>query len=121
MVTGHAMGTMIGIDTMVLLGALAFVIAERARRETGSSDRVDSRFMKLLAIGTNHSTLLFVVGLHVVGGVVGMNRYVGNATPDWCVTLTPWVFAVGGGLAFVFFALLVASWLPQVFRRVPPE
>src|SRR5690606_25892270 len=72
-ITGHAMGAMIGIDTMVLLGALAFVLAENARRETGSCAAIDSPRMRLLAIGANAAAFAFVIGLHVVGGAVGVN------------------------------------------------
>jgi hypothetical protein len=111
------MGAMIGIDTMVLLGSLAFVLAENARRETGSCAAIDSPRMRLLAIGTNLAAFAFVIGLHIVGGAVGINRYVGMPTPAWAESMKPWVFAGTGILTFVFFALLVGAWLPRAFRR----
>ncbi len=117
-ITGHAMGAMIGIDTMVLLGALAFVLAENARRERGSSAIIDSGRMRALVIGTNLAAFAFVIGLHVVGGAVGLNRYVGLPAPVWSEALKPWVFAGAGALTFVFFAILVGAWLRLAFRRM---
>jgi nitric oxide reductase subunit B len=120
-VTGHAMGAMIGIDTMVLFGALAFLLAENARRESGSSALIDSSRMRGLVIGTNAAALAFVAGLHVVGGVVGVNRYLGLPAPAWSEAMKPWVFAGAGTVTFVFFAVLVGAWFRQAFRYVPMD
>src|SRR5262249_15602402 len=92
-ITGHAMGAMIGIDTTVLLGALAFLLAENARLECGSCAVIDSQRMRALVIGTNAAAFTFVTGLHVVGAAVGINRYVGLPAPAWSEALKPWVFA----------------------------
>ena len=89
-VTGHAMGAMIGIDTMILLGAAIWILSEHLQaREGGDAwDKLHTSAMRWALIGLNFSVAALVLWLHVVGTAVGVTRAVHApgetyVPPDW--------------------------------------
>ncbi len=108
-VTGHAMGTEIGIDSMILLAALSWILAGRTR---------ESRWLKPIGIGFNVSAAALVAWLTVAGCVVGFTRYQRLPAPEWLTASNPIVFSLTGIATAVFLALLTAIMLREAFRRV---
>jgi nitric oxide reductase subunit B len=84
-VTAHAMGTEIGIDSMILLGALAWALGTREVSPVGA-----------WSAALNVSAAALVTWLHVSGLVVGLARYRGLPAPEWLVVSNPVLFAVAG-------------------------
>lgn len=122
-VTGHAMGATIGIDTMVLIGAIIWILGEhiRAREGADASAVLHTAAMRRIVVGLNVGVAALVGWLHISGTVTGVSRagfapgetYVG---PQW---LTEWngiLFALTGFVALVFFVALLAKLMPVAFR-----
>jgi len=126
-VTGHAMGATIGIDTMVLLGAIIWIIGEhlRAQEGQGASDVLHTPAVRRRVLGLNLAVAALVVWLHVSGTVTGVTR-LGLApdepylAPAWLARWNGVLFASTGMLVLVFFALLLASLVPPAFRHWDP-
>ena len=121
-VTGHAMGATIGIDSMILLGALFWILGEFLSRSDGQEARVlDSVQMRRLLIGLNVSVAALVAWLHVAGLVTGVTR-MGFAPgepyipPAWLGASSGLVFTLTGAAAVVFFTLILRVLLPASFR-----
>jgi nitric oxide reductase subunit B len=122
-VTGHAMGATIGIDTMVLLGAIIWILGEhlQAREGPTAAGVLHSPFMRRSVVGLNLSVAALVVWLHVSGTITGVSRasfppneiYV---PPAWLAAWNGILFAVTGFVALLFFAALLARLLPVSFR-----
>ena len=122
-VTGHAMGATIGIDTMILLGAVIWIVCEylRARGDEVASDPLHCTQMRWSVIGLNVGVALLVLWLHVVGVVTGVTRmrlapaetYI---PPAWLGASSGVVFALTGAIAFVFFGSVLATLIPLSFR-----
>ena len=122
-VTGHAMGATIGIDTMILLGAVIWIVGEylRARGDEVASDPLHCTQMRWSVIGLNVGVALLVLWLHVVGVVTGVTRmrlapaetYI---PPAWLGASSGVVFALTGAIAFVFFGSVLATLIPLSFR-----
>lgn len=122
-VTGHAMGATIGIDTMVLIGALIWVLGEhlQAREGAGAAEVLHTRSMRRIVVGLNVGVAALVGWLHVSGLVTGLSRaafapgevYV---PPAWLAASNGIVFAVTGFVALVFFVALLARMFPVAFR-----
>ncbi len=124
-IVGHAMGTLIGIDTMVLMGALATIIAEHSRSRGESPLLLHTQFVRRTVITLNVAAFLMVVWLHVVGVVDGVSRYLtpraeAYVRPEWLEVSSGPVFAVTGTIVFLCFTLLVYRWAWIVFRPASP-
>ena len=107
-VAGHAMGTEIGIDTMILLAAAAWILAERTR-ETPALRRV--------GIGFNISAATLVLWLTIAGCAVGFTRYQRMPVPDWVATANPTIFASTGIATAVFLAAITALMARAIWSR----
>ncbi len=126
-VTGHAMGTMIGIDTMAIMGAFAYLLADFLKG-CGGSGLVDLRrsiSLRRVLIFLNVAVAGMVGWLHVVGVVDGAHRYMARAgtpfadyRPEWLSAWTAPVLLVTGTCTFVLFLAVLHRWLPLVFLRV---
>ncbi len=117
-VTGHAMGATIGIDTMILLGAL-FWILPRIAGDTNTL--VDTRGMQMAIVGLNVAVAALVLWLHISGLTTGITRAAfapGEAyvQPAWLSASNGIAFAVTGSLSIVFFTILLAALIPAAFR-----
>ena len=114
-VTAHAMGTEIGIDSVVLFGALTwFLYEQRPQARAWLAGRVvrwNVRILNVAAAG-------LVIWLFAVGVAVGITRYRGEVPPAW-VTGGWWLFPVLGGTFALALLALVGRWAPLVFRAPP--
>jgi nitric oxide reductase subunit B len=109
-VTGHAMGAEIGIDSMILFACLAWIL---------SQNLTNTKLLKQAAIGFNISTAALVVWLTVAGTVTGISRYKMLPAPEWITANNPIVFAITGISAAAFLALITfllsrAAWSREV-------
>jgi nitric oxide reductase subunit B len=122
-VTGHAMGATIGIDTMVLIGAVIWLLGEHlaAREGEAASKVLHTRGMRRIVIGLNLSVAALVGWLHISGTITGFSRatfapgevYV---PPAWLAAWNGILFAATGFVALVFFVALLWKLMPVAFR-----
>lgn len=119
MVTGHAMGTEIGIDTMILFGALSFLLAEiRGSSETVAVELNSDRKRRMFVL-LNLSTAVLVAWLSVSGVVHGVCRYMGEANPGW-VSWGKIIFPLAGaGVAMALTSLARGWWQMLASPAVP--
>jgi heme/copper-type cytochrome/quinol oxidase subunit 1 len=123
-VTGHAMGATIGIDTMILLGATIWILEEAllARGYTDAGRMLHGGRVRGIAIGLNVAVALFIGWLHVSGLITGLTRMrfaPGEAyvPPTWLGAWNGVMLSASGAVALVFFAALLATLMPLAFRR----
>jgi nitric oxide reductase subunit B len=108
-VTGHAMGATIGIDSMVLLAAVFWLLKEFVlAREGVDPPFFESGSMRRRMIGLNVAVAALVIWLHVSGLVTGLTRmtFAPGETyipPAWLGASNGIVFAATGLLVLVFF------------------
>jgi len=122
-VTGHAMGATIGIDTMILLGAIIWILSEHLQAREGelASAVLHTAGVKGIVVGLNLSVAALVLWLHVSGVITGVTRagfspgetYV---PPTWLANWNGVLFAATGVVALLFFVLLLARLVPVAFR-----
>jgi heme/copper-type cytochrome/quinol oxidase subunit 1 len=127
-VTGHAMGATIGIDTMILLGAVIWIVGEylRGREGEDASNPLHCARMRWSVIGLNVGVALLVGWLHLAGVVTGLTRmrlapsevYV---PPAWLGASSGIMFSATGTLAFVFFSSILVTLIPCSFRSFRTE
>ncbi|RMH14776.1 MAG: hypothetical protein D6701_10940 [Gemmatimonadetes bacterium] len=125
-VTGHAMGATIGIDTMILFGALIWILGEylQAADGAGAANPLHDRRMRVGIVGLNLSVAALVVWLHVAGLATGLTRarlapgepYV---PPDWLHALSGPLFALTGTASLIFFAVVLHTLLRAASRPFP--
>ena len=127
-VTGHAMGATIGIDTMILLGAIVWILEDvlNARGDSDARALLHGGRARRAIIGLNVSVALFVGWLHVSGLVTGLTRmtFAANETyvsPAWLATSSGVVFALAGIVVIEFFIRLLRTLIPVAFRPFHPE
>ena len=122
-VTGHAMGATIGIDTMVLLAAIFWLLKEFvAARDGVDPGWFKSVSMRRRVIGLNVAVAALVVWLHISGLVTGLTRmrFAPGETyiaPVWLGASNGILFAVTGAMALVFFERVLRAVLPAAFGR----
>jgi nitric oxide reductase subunit B len=124
-VTGHAMGATIGIDTMILLGALFFILGEFGNaRDPVAADRLNTVAMQRMIVGLNVAVAALVGWLHVSGVTTAITR-MGHApgepyiSPAWLGEWSGIPFTVTGGAAILFFAAILHTLIPVSFSRRP--
>ncbi len=115
-VTAHAMGSEIGIDSMVLFAAITWILAETLNRRGGTDAPVNSAAMRRRAVGFNATAAALIVWLHTSGIVVGYTRYLDLPPPAWFSQISPVLLAVTSLAAAGFLSPLVAGWLRLAFR-----
>ena len=122
-VTGHAMGATIGIDTMVLIGAIIWILGEHlaAREGEEAAGVLHTVDMRRIVVGLNLGVAALVGWLHVSGTITGVNR-AGFAPGEVYVPLA-WLpmwngilFTATGFIALVFFVALLWKLMPIAFR-----
>ncbi len=122
-VTGHAMGATIGIDSMILLGAIFWVLRERLLSNGASPRVLDSPAMRRMLILMNVAVAALVVWLHVSGITTSLTRMAlapgeRYVPPAWLGASNGIIFSVTGGLALICFTLVLSILLPVGFGRV---
>jgi nitric oxide reductase subunit B len=115
-VTGHAMGTELGIDSMVLFAVITYLLAQRWQGSSAVIARLYDRTTRSRLVALNVSAALFVGWLLASGTAHGWSRYHGETPPLW-VDLRWIVFpVVGTAVAGASLSLLV-RWVPLLFGR----
>lgn len=112
-VVGHAMGTTIGIDTLVLLGCAAWLCCEF--KGAAGMLRMNGPLTKLVLRGISVSLAALVIWLSIAGTSHGWHRFIGESTPEWVVA-SRWVLPVFGSALGVCL-LTVAFRLLGLLRR----
>ena len=122
-VTGHAMGATIGIDSMILLGAIIWILGEHLLVREGDSavEDLNTAGMRRIVLWLNLSVAALVVWLHVSGAITGVTRAILSPSetyvpPAWLVGSNGVLFAGTGGIAAVFFGALLWRLYPIAFR-----
>jgi nitric oxide reductase subunit B len=120
-ITAHAMGSMLGIDSMGLWGACAFVLVAAGAR---SARAQGSRGLLLGFCWLNLALLPFWGGLLISGIAQGIGRYMGASSPTTYFHRFPWLFAWSGGASVVGVLWLLALWIragwaPALGRKTP--
>ena len=118
-VTAHAMGTEIGIDSMVLFAAVTWLLADRTSANA-VYERLHSKGVRRSLVGLNCGLVLLVTWLFVSGTLTGLTRYQGQEAPEWLVVAGPAGFVAGGVLTALFVARLLATWIPLAFSPTTP-
>jgi len=123
-VAGHAMGAMIGIDTMILFGAIIWVLAEalQAAGRDVELNRLRGAHLYWSMIGLNISVALLVGWLHFSGFMNGMFRMrfapgESYIPPIWLSSSNAVMFGVTGILCFTFFIAVLKTLFPLAFRK----
>ena len=114
-VTGHAMGTEIGIDTMALLAALTWLLESRRTRSADSQTTRRDIVTRRWIIAMNIAAAALVTWLHVSGTIVGMARYKEIAPPQWLASVSPALFATTGLCTGAGLFVLLLRWSPDLF------
>jgi len=94
-IAGHAMGTTIGIDTMVLLGTSSFLVSQLRGAPVEPHLHCPSVRKQVWAL--NACVALLVGWLTLAGSTHGVYRYYGESTPAW-VTDTRYMLPLFGSL-----------------------
>lgn len=116
-VTAHAMGTEIGIDSMVLFAAISWMLGEVIARRGCKIDVLSTARMRWVCIALNVFAALLILWLHVSGSIVGLTRYQHLPPPEWLRITSPYLFAVTGLGTALCIAILIGSWLRLAFRK----
>ncbi|MEM7205226.1 MAG: cbb3-type cytochrome c oxidase subunit I [Planctomycetota bacterium] len=114
-VTGHAMGAELGIDSMVLFGCVAFLLREVHPGATHVRAILGGGVMRGHLAVLNLSMAALVLWLTVAGLAHGIYRYRGLASPEW-VGLGAVVFPLAGSVLAGALLFLVWRWLPLLTR-----
>ncbi|MAE70022.1 MAG: hypothetical protein CME06_06090 [Gemmatimonadetes bacterium] len=119
-VVSHSMGTMVGIDTMILMAALSFVI----RTWVGVDHPVVSGArVRVLVPVVNLFLFVFWLAFFLRGLAAGWSRYTGPSSPDFSTLIAvfpPIVLLSGFGLALALLWIL-AQWGLVVLGRLRSE
>jgi len=119
-VTGHAMGTELGIDTMILLGAIAYLLRELNPEAGVATARLDHPVMRWHLVFFNVSMAVFVGWLAISGTAHGIRRYNGLPSPDW-VAWERFLFPITGAAVGLALLYLVIRWLPLLRSPAQPD
>jgi|TARA_B100001964_G_scaffold25924_1_gene25856 nitric oxide reductase subunit B len=118
-VVAHSMGSMLGIDSMILWAALAYGL----EAVLGSQHPVVcGRRVRLAAPLLSLFLFVFLLSYLARGAAAGWARYVGPSAPDfsWLIAVFPGVMALSGiGLA-VTVLWIVAQWMVALWSAMRP-
>jgi len=115
-VIGHAMGAELGIDTMILFGAVAFLLGELGGRRSPATQRLNQPRQRLLLLTMNLSMAALILWLTVSGAAHGYYRYNGLPNPEW-IGYERVLFPLLGGLVSVSLLAVVLGFSPLLFQR----
>lgn len=111
LVMGHAMGTTVGIDTLVLLGTASWLVVEL--RGSAVLPRIDAKITKTSIYLISGALAVLVIWLSAAGWAHGSSRYNGEATPHW-VSGSRWLLPVVGSTLGVGLVIATVRLLSMV-------
>jgi nitric oxide reductase subunit B len=115
-VPAHGMGSMLGIDTMILWAGVAYVLHQLLPVD----HRVlTSRTVKLSLIAANGFMFVLWASLVINGLVQGFSRHLGPdmpATPTWD-RMFPSLFAHSGAALTICIVIIMGCWAVALIRR----
>jgi nitric oxide reductase subunit B len=117
-VVGHAMGTELGIDSLVLFGAITFLLSYCNREAPAVLQQLHHRGSHLQNILLNLSMAALVAWLTAAGLVKGVTRFYGEDTPSWVVHGTKYLFPTLGTLLALALLHFGVKWM-RVAWAVP--
>jgi nitric oxide reductase subunit B len=113
-VFAHAMGSMIGVDSFILLGTIAWLMSQYF-----PGIQPKPKLFKIPGRILSVSLFLMVMGMSAIGISIGVHRYNEIAPPGWTSELTSFTFPVLGGLMALAILQIVSHWLAIIFRLWP--
>ncbi|MHC5062824.1 MAG: cbb3-type cytochrome c oxidase subunit I, partial [Planctomycetota bacterium] len=114
MVVGHAMGTELGIDTMILFGAVTYLLSDLYRSCPQALARLSNPAVRRQTRLLNWAMALLVTWLSVSGTVHGIYRYEGLPAPDW-IGWAWFLFPICGFLVGGMLVMVLLRWFPLLF------
>jgi nitric oxide reductase subunit B len=125
-VMAHAMGSMLAIDTYILLGVFAWLLAQIFPKAEVRAGIIDSPAARRAIAGLNIALVCTVVVLLVEGLAVGYTRRLGESTPGW-LGYFPLALAFSGTGVGYHLIRLMQVWMPllrestrhKLFRNDP--
>ncbi|HAK57040.1 MAG TPA: hypothetical protein DCP38_16405 [Acidobacteria bacterium] len=118
-VVAHSMGSMLGIDSMILWAALAYGL----EAVLGSQHPVvRGRRVRLAVPLLNVCLLVFLLSYLASGAAAGWARYVGPSAPDfsWLVMVFPSVMVLSGIALATSVLWIVAQWMAALWSALGP-
>lgn len=110
-VVAHAMGTELGIDSMVLFGAITFLLHEIYQGCPDAKRRICNGGVRYQTWFLNGAMVVLVGWLTISGVATGVTRFEGQPTPLW-VTEWSWLFPVAGFAVALGILLVLWRWIP---------
>ena len=114
-VMAHAMGSELAIDTYILLGLFAWVLATIFPKREAHTRIIHSPRVARAILGLNVSLVGLVAILLASGVTTGIQRAQGKPMPAWLDYFPFGLLLFGSGVA-VFLVVILLSWLP-LFRH----
>ena len=114
-VSAHVMGSMVGIDSMILWAAMAYLIACLVGRE---HPVLQAPSVRKAVLAINGFLFLFILAYFLRGASAGWSRYAGPAAPDHSVFVAafPLVMMVSGLGLMVSVLWVLTRWLATLVR-----
>ncbi|MCP5070756.1 MAG: cbb3-type cytochrome c oxidase subunit I, partial [bacterium] len=113
-VMAHAMGSELAIDSYILLGVFAWLLASLFPKRESIESVINAPLVRRTLFVLNTALILLVACLLVGGLAVGVTRYLGQPRPQWMKAF-PVAFALLGGIVGYGLLRIVTAWLP-LFR-----
>ena len=110
-IAGHAMGTELGIDTLVLFGALTYLLSQVGGNQSKITARLNGPHVRRQNFILNFAMVVLVAWLHIAGTFQGVTRYYGESLPLWVAHGTTYLFPVFGFILALVLLHLCISWL----------
>ena len=110
-VTGHAMGAELGIDSLVLFASVTFLLGALYRGCPNVRGVLHCDKLKPQIGILNTSMAVLVTWLTVSGTVHGIYRYNGEPSPAW-IDWGTFMFPICGGLLALALLHTVGRWIP---------
>ncbi len=112
-VMAHAMGSEIGIDTMVLFACFAHLIVGFFPRKYDVIESLDSDFVKSISRGLNRGLIGLIATLLIGGTTVGVTRMYGWEVPEF-MRIFPYALAFFGIVVGWFLVRMARFWWPYL-------
>jgi nitric oxide reductase subunit B len=113
-IVGHAMGTTIGIDTLVLLGTAWWLVGEAGGAAV--RNQIDCGLQRHCVRWISGLLAVLVAWLIAAGTAHGLYRYQGLPTPEW-VAASRWLLPLCGGAMGAWLVVVAVRMLRSLGRR----